>query len=208
MIKAGHKPFWVHFFNLYTRFMLKWHFKEVEISGYVDDYDKPVLVIGNHVSWWDGFWALHVNNKLWKKRFHIMMLEEELRQRMFLNKGGAYSIKKGTRGIVESLHYTTMLLNNPANIVVMFPQGEIRSMHEYPVKFEPGIWHVLKGLDHEIKLVFQVALTDYFSSVKPTLRFYLKEIPRDDITSQQELERLFNRFLLEAKQKQQPANND
>lgn len=198
MIKARHKAFWVHFFNTYTRLMLKKHFADVEINGYIDDYGKAVLLIGNHVSWWDGFWSLYVNNKRWKKRFHIMMLEEELTQRMFLNKAGAYSIKKGTRDVLESLHYTTMLLNNPENIVVMFPQGQIRSMHEYPVMFEKGVWHVIKKLNQEIKVVFQISLTDYFSSVKPYLRVYLKEVPQEDIGSRGELEQVFNAFLRKA----------
>ncbi len=55
-----------------------------------------------------------------------MMLEEQLRKRMYLNKSGGYSVRKGSRSILKSLDYTAELLKEKKSLVLMFPQGKIR----------------------------------------------------------------------------------
>ncbi len=72
------------------------------------------------------------------------MLEEQLRKHMYLNKAGGFSVRKGSRSIVESLGYTAELLNDKNNLVLMFPQGRIESMHKQDFVFEKGIEYVLK----------------------------------------------------------------
>ena len=202
MIQAGHTKFFVHFFNIYTRYMLKWHFTDVNITGDTHTPQNAILLIGNHISWWDGFWALHINNSCWNKRFHVMMLEEELKPRMFLNKAGAYSIRKHSRDVINSLRYTQQLLHNPDNLVVMYPQGEILSSYHYPVVFEQGIWRIIQNIPENAHIFFYVALTDYFSSVKPYLRFYLKEADKQRLTSKNDLENMFNAHLQDSIYKQ------
>ena len=132
-----------------------------------------MLMLGNHISWWDGFLAQYVNIELFNRKLHIMMLEEQLEKRMFLNKTGAYSIKKGDRSAVESLRYSSDLLKDPNNLVILFPQGKIHSMFDFPVTFEKG-WHrIVTNLEGPVQVVFFITLIDYFSSSKPQLNIYL-----------------------------------
>ncbi|MFP4526521.1 MAG: hypothetical protein ACLFNL_09025, partial [Bacteroidales bacterium] len=112
MITAMHHSWYERFFRFYSRFMLSNHFRRIIINGSYTEKNRPVMLIGNHFSWWDGFIANYLNMVVFKKRFHIMMLEEQLKPRMFLNKAGAYSIKKQTRDVVNTLNYTVELMKD------------------------------------------------------------------------------------------------
>ncbi len=84
MIPARHNTLYRKFFEWYISFMLWRNFDKVSISSDVKPKNTSMLVIGNHFSWWDGLFVGHANRKLFKKKFHVMMLEEQLRPRMFL----------------------------------------------------------------------------------------------------------------------------
>jgi hypothetical protein len=124
-----------------------------------------------------------------------MMLEEQLTDRKFLNKAGAYSIKKGGRSAVESLRYTAELLQENKNLVVLYPQGEFQSLYSRRIKFEKGIQVIASQVKNEYHLLFYVALADYFSERKPFLNIYLREVSRELALNAAELESAYNRFL-------------
>ncbi len=143
------------------------------VTGRTGDKRLPVFMIGNHFSWWDGFIALNINQRFFRRKFHIMMLEEQLRDRMFLNKSGAYSLSKGQRSMVETFSYTRELLSDPGNLVVMYPQGKIYSMHDQPYVFETGWYRIIERMEQPVQMVFYYALVDYFSHRKPTMNIYV-----------------------------------
>jgi hypothetical protein len=188
MIKARHTPFWVGFFRIYSLWMIRSHFSQVRLTVRFEEQPQPVLLIGNHFSWWDGFIANYLNIKIFRRRFHVMMLEEQLKARMFLNKAGAYSIMKGSRSMVETISYTAGLLSSPENLVTAYPQGKFQSVYEPSVRFEKGLISMLgKMKPSGYQVVFYVALVDYFSSRKPILSLYVKkfdftlDLPAGDI---------------------------
>lgn len=203
MIKARHYWFFAQFFRLYTRVMLKLHFHNIILHNDVVDQGKPILLIGNHFSWWDGFFAYYLNDRIFHRKFHVMMLEQQLKSRMFLNKAGAFSIRQHAPSISETLRYTRALLSDSANLVNIYPQGAIHSMFDFPVKFEPGILKILKGLEKDVQIIMQCTLVDYFSRPRPTLTFGLKEYRPDENLRLEKLENAFNAFMQEmiAKQK-------
>jgi len=202
MIRAGHRKFFVIFFDFYTKWMLRRHFQRIIIYTSPDETDKPVMMIGNHFSWWDGFIANYINLELFRRKIHIMMLEEQLRGRMFLNKAGAFSIRKKSRSAIESLDYTVGLLENRDHLVVLYPQGEFQSVYSSRIRFQPGIMRVLKGLRKPVQMVFYAALTDYFSSFRPHLSIYLETVDPDDLQDIKALENAYNDFYNACKEKQ------
>lgn len=157
----------------------------------IEDRRLPILMIGNHISWWDGFLAQYINLELFHRKLYIMMLEEQLKERMFLNKTGAYSIKKGSRSALESLHYTAGILSDPRNLVILYPQGKIHSMMDLPVYFEAGWYRLFRYIDQPIQVVFYVTLFDFFSSRKPELNMYLYDYDYQG-KSLEEMNRDFN----------------
>lgn len=197
ILKASHHPVIYPFFQLYSWLKIKINFQQVTISHDFREKGLPILMISNHFSWWDGFWVVYLNLKLLhRKFFFFMMLEEELRKHMFLNKSGGFSVRKGSRSIVESLNYTAELLNDKNNLVLMFPQGRIESMHKQDIIFEKGIEFVLKKTGTRPQIIFLVNLVDYFSNQKPRLYMYLKEYSGTDFSTEM-LQKEFNLFYSE-----------
>lgn len=194
ILKASHHPVIYPFFQLYSYLKIRWHFREVNIIHDYREKDLPILIISNHISWWDGFWVVYLNLKLLhRKYFFFMMLEEQLRKNIFLNKAGGFSVKKGSRSIIESLSYTADLLKDKNNLVLMFPQGKIESMHKQEIIFEKGIDYVLKKTSSKPQIIFLVSLVDYFSDQKPGLYMYLREFNGTDLSTGN-LQKEFNLF--------------
>lgn len=129
-----------------------------------------------------------------------MMMEEQLRRFRFFSYGGVHSIKKKSRDIVESLNFTAQLLNDPGNLVQLFPQGMIQSQHIEEIHFEKGIYHVIKEATAGYHLVFSVALTDYFSTRKPHVHIFIEECLLQKNQEAAAFERSYNEFYQRCRQ--------
>ena len=175
ILKAKHNFIIYPFFRWYALGIIKMKFRDIRIIGSFKDRGLPVLLISNHVSWWDGFWARYLNVKLLKRRFHFMMLEDQLRKFRFFNYTGGFSVNKRAKSLIETLKYTIGLLSNRENMVLIFPQGEIRTMHLQTFQFEKGIERILKDKMGLIQILFMANLVDYFSSPKPCINIYIQE---------------------------------
>jgi 1-acyl-sn-glycerol-3-phosphate acyltransferase len=191
--KATHNFIIYPFFIRYSIRKIKKAFHKVYIKGEFREKDLPLLLISNHISWWDGFWAVYLNMKLFHRKFYFMMLEEQLKKHMFFNKAGGYSVKKGSRSVLETIAYTENLLTDPKNMVLLFPQGKIESLYTQLIRFETGIEHIIKRLTSDIQVIFLVNLIDYFSNPKPGLYMYIKEYEGKDFTTEK-LQKEYNRF--------------
>lgn len=192
--------FWHYYFN----FILKADFKEIRYNSDIHiRQDRALVVLGNHFSWWDGFILFQLNELYFHKRLHLMMLEDQLKKNSFLRYAGAYSINRQGRQVLESLNYTSQLLENHQNLVIVFPQGKIESMHTPYIQFEKGIKRILDNCQKEVQIVFSVALVDYYSHRKPTLYFYLKEYNYAKKCMLAEIESAYNIHYQEALKNQQ-----
>ena len=200
IMKATHHPVIYPFFQWYSKVRINRVFQKVSIISDIEISNKPVLLLANHFSWWDGFFASYVNSRIFKKKFHVMMLEQQLKKHRYFNKTGAFSINRGSKSIIESLDYTAELLSNSLNMVLIFPQGEIRSLYTNEFKFEKGINRILDKVGSQIQFVFMANLVDYFSSPKPGLFIYLKDYNYSN-QSINKLQDDYNTFISECKLK-------
>lgn len=195
ILKARHHVFIYPFFMRYAVFITKRYFQKVNVLGDIKDTGLPILVIANHISWWDGFWIAYLNETRFHRKFHFMMLEEQLRKYWFFNYAGGFSVRKGSRTVVETLHYTSELLKNRGNLVLVFPQGEIQSMHNQHFVFEKGIDRVLQN-KHDVQVIMVASMVDYLSQKKPSLTMYLEEY-NDAGSDHQSIEARYNAFYKE-----------
>lgn len=197
MIYPKHNRLVKLFFDFYTKWILKSDFDDFKIYGEVPDLDsKPLLVISNHFSWWDGFFIYRLNNLVFKKLFHVMMLEEELQKRLFLTGLGVFGVKKGSRDAVRSLQFSKELLQQRENMVLIFPQGKIESHHKHHFRFEKGIQKLVdSGADFNI--VFVVSLIDGFYERKLVANLYMKYTSLNS-SEKLDLEKSFNAFFAES----------
>lgn len=197
MLKARHHWFLLPFFKHHAFRLIRKHFATVCLCGEKQQWNKSVLLVANHISWWDGFWALYLNQKVFKKKFHVMMLEEQLRKHRYFNYCGAYSVAKKSRSIVQSLHYTNELLSDAGNMVLFFPQGEIQSMHVKDFSFEKGLTKILEQQNDKFELVFTAAVCDYFSNKKASLWLYYKKTSFQEL-SKKSLSEQYSAFYAES----------
>lgn len=186
-------------FEYYVIMKIRRRFSSVTISGQFHDSGKSILLISNHNSWWDGLWASYVNTKILGRRFHFMILEEQLRKHPYFQFVGGFSVNKGSRDILETLRYTLEILNNPRNMVLLFPQGKLQSLYMRDFVFEKGAAALLKRAGEGIQVVMMAAMVDYFSRVKPGLFIYLEEYSPGSAES---LEEAYNRFYHASMEKQ------
>lgn len=201
MIKEQHNRAWIAFLDRYSWWLMKRQFRGIRFLGEVHDRGLPVLMIGNHFSWYDGFIQYHLNKRILHRKFHVMMLEEQLQRYKFLNKVGAFSIYKKSRDIIKSLNHAVDILHTPQNMLLLFPQGEIQSLYTQPFHFEKGLDFILKKVD-TIQIIFNVNLLDYFSFKKPELAIYFKEFDTSKAHDIHTLETAFNGFSLDCKNRQ------
>jgi 1-acyl-sn-glycerol-3-phosphate acyltransferase len=176
IIKARHHAFIYPFFQWYSRRIIKRHFDQVIIHGEFNNCNQPVLLVSNHTSWWDGFWAMYLNLELFKRKFHFMMLKSQLHKYWYFNFSGGYSVEQKSRSALESIDYTVELLSQSDNLVLMFPQGKLQSMHRQNFEFQKGIERIVeKAGRNNIQLVFLVNITEYLSKQRPALHQYVME---------------------------------
>jgi hypothetical protein len=172
--------------------MLSRHFHEVYAEIEDCQAQKSVLLIGNHFSWWDGFIGNYLCYKYYKKKFHVMMLREQLAKRMFLNKAGAFSVEKSSRSAVESILYSAEILSRKNNVLMMFPQGSIESLYHRDFQFAKGIERILEKCNPKPEIVFNINLVDYFSRPSPTL--FIRTRCYRGGHSLKEIEQAFNQY--------------
>lgn len=192
MLKARHHKIVYPFFQYYTEYLLKRNFETINIYGSFVDKSMPVLLIANHIGWWDGFWAMYLKRKKIHRKFHFMMQEEHLLKYRFFNNTGAFSIKKNSRDIIESLSYASALLEQRDNMVLIYPQGKLRSLYSSEFHFEKGVGRIIEGKENRIQLIMSVNMVDYWDKPRPTLSVYIKEYEGE--MSLAALENAYNSF--------------
>jgi 1-acyl-sn-glycerol-3-phosphate acyltransferase len=193
IIKSKHNFIIYPYFRIYTILKIWKNFHKVVISGELRDKNLPVLLLSNHVSWWDGIWVMYLNIKYFNRKFHFMMLEDQIKKFRITNQVGGYSVKKGSRSIIETLRYTNEILSDKGNLVLIFPQGDIQSVYNGIIRFEKGVEKILRDNSGKIQVFLIANLVDYFSKEKPTLFIYFKELTTSE-TSLDEIEKEYNTF--------------
>lgn len=195
MIKANHTKLWLIISKYHTKILISFFFGSVKYSGEYEEKGLPILMVANHFSFYDGFIQILLNFKIFKRRFHFMMLEKELRKNMQLTKLGACSISKGKRTSLESLAYAVEILQNKENLFLFFPQGKIESIYTREFTFEKGLLsYILENVKNDFQLVFNVNLINYGTRLRPDLCVYYETQHINAETNAEDVERAFNRF--------------
>lgn len=154
-------------------------------------HDVPVqsncsyLLMCNHLSFWDGFWALFlIYNAIHKKQnlngFRIMILKKQLQKNPWLRYFGCFSIVPNSKSSLESLAYAAEILNTPGNVLIMFPQGNLESQYVRHIEVKDGIHNILSMVKGKCQLIWSSNLTEYFESLKPSVYFHLLDCGTND----------------------------
>jgi 1-acyl-sn-glycerol-3-phosphate acyltransferase len=177
MVKPGNNFFIRQTLHYYVSWIVKRHFHELKFDPVNVDPDRSILLIANHFSFWDSLLLYIVCRKLLKKEFYVMVREDTTIQLKYLKFGGAFSIRKNSREMLQSLDYAAELLNDPKNIVLIFPQGKLYSNFVSTVQFEKGITRIMEKAGGKFQLLFAATFVQYLKHKKPTATVYLQTEP-------------------------------
>ncbi|MBX7206511.1 MAG: lysophospholipid acyltransferase family protein [Bacteroidia bacterium] len=195
MIKSSHAKSAKIIFDVYLSRLLKKHFHtfKVQSGNLLPDENRSILLLANHFSWWDGFFWYYLNGIFWKKKFHIMMLEKQLNRYWFFRFLGAFSVRKNSRSVMESFEYTSGLLKNSNNLVLIFPQGEIQPLGIEKIKFERGIELLKTSGTPRTQTIFGYAHTEYGSNPKPAVYFFIRPANENTVSEMECAYHLFRK---------------
>ncbi|GAB5465318.1 MAG: hypothetical protein Kapaf2KO_07540 [Candidatus Kapaibacteriales bacterium] len=174
-------------FKIYLNRLLSRHFSSIKVSDSVGKVSKDsVLMIQNHFSWWDGFVAYYVNDKIFQKDFHITMLSEQLSKYTFFKKLGAIGIDPSSpKSLLGYFKFSTLLLNEKDKLLVFYPQGKIE-MLDKEIRMSRGLQRLLKD-NSEAQLVGCHAHIEYGNQKKPTLFISIFKLSSESIVSEYNL---------------------
>lgn len=98
------------------------------------------------------------------------MLEDQLKRYWFFKKLGAYSINPSSpRSIIETSNYTKLIVSNPENFVVTYPQGEIESFEKRPLTLKKGLNFFMKGIEKDFLILPVGFKIHYYNEKYPSI---------------------------------------
>lgn len=188
------------------RYVLR-HFASLKFIGELRvKQDHSCMMLMNHYSYNDGAILHRICRKILKKELKAIVIEAQLKAFSLLKYVGCFSVNKRSRKMIESLNYAADLLKDPNIMLGIYPQGGLYSMHLNKIHFESGLEYIFKRT-HAIpfQVFFGVTLLDYLESFKPIARVYLTEYHGE--RQLDKIEKAYNEFYTECKQKQQHLFN-
>lgn len=190
------------FFSWYINRIIRSDFEDLKFNRVEYDKSRSVLLLANHFSWWDGFVLFQINRLYFRKCFHVMITEENYRKVWFLKYLGSFSVKKNSRSVIETLEYAGHLLDDPENLVLLFPQGKLFSGHVEEIQFQKGLMNLINTSSKKFQYIFAASFADYFEHRKPVLTCYLEEWEGAEFTSLQLIKSSYNKHYETSRQKQ------
>jgi 1-acyl-sn-glycerol-3-phosphate acyltransferase len=188
--------------QLYNNWLLRRTFSSINYNQLPCAPDQSILLIANHFSIWDGLTLYWINARLFKKKFHVMILEETSVKEPFLKYAGAFSVKKGSGEALASLDYAAALLNDPKNLVLIFPQGKLYSNFVDAVQFEKGIMRVISKSAGKYSLIFSATFMECFKNKKPIVNVYLTHEAKMDFSNIEQLQNSYHEHYNKSKSQQ------
>lgn len=160
----------------------RWH-------GQIDDFTGPVLLVANHFSWWDGLWVmLHFHPTRW--HLAVPMLASELNKRPFLRWWGALPLQAG-RALPQQVAACQAACSRSNQLLLLFPQGKIASLHTKPFRFKLGL--IGKLMANGVQLVFLYQTVEFGNSPRPVVHHFLH--PCGEQSQPVAIEQAYNQFV-------------
>ncbi|MDN3588946.1 1-acyl-sn-glycerol-3-phosphate acyltransferase [Pedobacter aquatilis] len=155
-------------------------FKKIVLDGIEIKPNNSYLLMCNHFSFWDGLLACFIvvnaiDKKQRLKAMKIMVLEKQMQMNKWLKYIGCFSIAPKSIKAKESLDYAVDVLNEPGNVLIIFPQGNLESMFIRYIKFKDGINSIIPKVKSNCQLIWSSNFIEFFEGLKPRVYFNLMD---------------------------------
>lgn len=142
-------PWLVAWFGNYAERYVRGHFHAVRVSlaGSPPPCGAeagPLVVFGNHSSWWDPLIGLILARRFFPGRALFAPMDARaLARYKFLARVGFFGVElESPRGGADFLRASAELLARPGAMLWLTPQGRFADARERPARFKPGISHL------------------------------------------------------------------
>jgi len=140
-------PLLLRWFTAYSQRYLRRHFHSLRVSRTglpPRDCEAPLVIFSNHASWWDPLMWLALKAEFFPTHRSFSPIDEEaLTRYKLLGRLGFFGVEKKTaRGAIQFLRTAESVLQKPAHILALTPQGRFADVRERPVSFETGLGHL------------------------------------------------------------------
>ncbi|MEL6895043.1 MAG: lysophospholipid acyltransferase family protein [Planctomycetota bacterium] len=139
------------FHNFFLPRYLRKHFHSVAIDLSAFDPqrdlpdDSPVLIYGNHPSWWDPLIAMFLNRQLFAPRQFFAPIDADMLQQYAVFKRlGFYGVRMNRHADVATFLKTSMaVLHSPDTALWITPEGRFCDVRDYSQSLRPGLAHLV-----------------------------------------------------------------
>jgi len=161
---------------------LLWFYRRRFNKMIINDIDikagHSYILMCNHFGFLDGFFAYYLCFKLIKKQqklkhIYTMSVKKQMEKNWWLKYSGSFSVEPGKRSVAESLDYAASLLNEPGNLLIYYPQGNLESAYIRHIEFKDGIYEIVTRTKGNCQLIWGSVLLEYFESTKQSVYFNL-----------------------------------
>lgn len=133
----------LRFFRFITRGYLRRHFTAVRLRGahhLANIGSGPLVIYGNHASWWDPLVSIHAAATLLPHRRHFAPMEAQAlaRYRIF-RRLGVFPIDLETARGAANFIRTGEAILRAGGVLWVVPQGRFADVRERPLVLRPGL---------------------------------------------------------------------
>jgi len=198
MYRSRKSPIIFQFFSWYIAYIIKKDFASYTYNRLQLREDEAILLLSNHSGWWDGFLMFQLNKVVFKKQFHVLVTDKVYHKQWYLKFLGAFAAENRGKDVVDTLTYAGQLLDDPSNLLLVFPQGKLYTSYINTISFEKGVMQLINASRKKFQIVFSATLTDYFDKRRPAATSYLDQWEAEEYVSLQLLKREFNKHYSQA----------
>lgn len=157
---------------------LRRRFNKLIINPIQLNPNHSYLLMCNHFSFLDGMLAFHLCRKSGLmhadfKGLYFMLLKKQMEMKPWLKYLGGFSVDPGKGTIGRSLNYAAEVLSTPGNILLMFPQGNLESIHVRNIEIKEGINAIVPNIKGNCQLIWCSTIIEFFESLQPSAYFNL-----------------------------------
>ena len=110
-------------------------------AGRIPPQAHPLILFGNHASWWDPLTAMILAQAILPEREHYAPMDESALQhyRIFRPMGFFPVDNASPRGAAQLLRAGAEVLARPKSVLWITPEGQFQDVRQRPIVFRPGL---------------------------------------------------------------------
>ena len=175
-IRAPH-PWFSRWFADYAARRLRRNFFRVRLLGELPGPvppEVPLVIYGNHASWWDPLIALAIRPIFFPAREAYAPIDAAMLERYGIFKSlGFFGVDRSSiRGVTDFLDHAEAILRRPNVILLITPQGRFADVRERPLGFQKGIARLAQRVPNALFLPLATEIS-YWEESKPEILLHV-----------------------------------